>query len=301
MPIDKKAALEQIDAALKRYEEHTISPLLHGLKSVSDAGQQESTEVRNRLLTTLNRLAPSKFGYVPDNYHNLGSIAGTLKALRHDYEAGYLITVRELIHGETFANFLDMASHLLTEGYKDAAAVIAGGTLEQHLGALCAKHKVSPILTTISKLNDALYHKAYEADWLKVGNGDRLEAQRCRGADFELSIDLRRQLLGGILVSSDTWAPPGTLFVVAQIPDFAAEIRLDFADAKRRFAFGHVILRESSRYKTPQTLPQTGSSEELSERQRPTCQQVMTHRPADQRRGRDSLTAGLLPVPNAAT
>ncbi|MDX6610131.1 MAG: hypothetical protein QOF85_2056 [Solirubrobacterales bacterium] len=38
-----------------------------------------------------------------------------------------------------FADFLEMANHLLGEGYKDAAAVIAGSTLEGHLRTLAEK------------------------------------------------------------------------------------------------------------------------------------------------------------------
>src|SRR5260370_4051184 len=39
-----------------------------------------------------------------------------------------------------------MADHLLCEGYKDPAAVIAGGVLEEHLRKLCQKHTL-PINT----------------------------------------------------------------------------------------------------------------------------------------------------------
>jgi hypothetical protein len=47
-----------------------------------------------------------------------------------------------VIHGTVFADFLDMAQHLLDNGYKDAAAVIAGSSLESHLRHLCSKHGV---------------------------------------------------------------------------------------------------------------------------------------------------------------
>ena len=38
-----------------------------------------------------------------------------------------------LVHADQFSDFLEMAEGLQTGGYKDAAAVIAGSTLEQHL------------------------------------------------------------------------------------------------------------------------------------------------------------------------
>lgn len=67
-------------------------------------------------------------------------LRGILLALKHDYEHGYLASVEELIHAETFGDFLEMSTHLLNEGYKDPAAVLAGGVLEGHLRKLAGKH-----------------------------------------------------------------------------------------------------------------------------------------------------------------
>ena len=69
-------------------------------------------------------------------------IVGVVTALQADLKAGYLKTVPELIHGEIFGDFLGMAEHLLESGYKDAAAVMAGSTLEAHLRQLCQKFRV---------------------------------------------------------------------------------------------------------------------------------------------------------------
>lgn len=60
-------------------------------------------------------------------------IMGILKALHSDLANGYLNTVVELVHGEVFGDFLDMASYLHKEGYKDDDAVISGSSLEAHL------------------------------------------------------------------------------------------------------------------------------------------------------------------------
>ena len=69
----------------------------------------------------------------------LTSLVGVVKSLHADLKAGYLKTVSELIHGEVFGDFLEMGDHLLENGYKDAAAVVAGSTLEAHLRQLCQK------------------------------------------------------------------------------------------------------------------------------------------------------------------
>ena len=66
-------------------------------------------------------------------------VGGTVTALQADLKAGYLETASELIHAEVFRDYLEMADHLLESEYKDAAAVVAGGTLEVHLRQLCQK------------------------------------------------------------------------------------------------------------------------------------------------------------------
>ena len=63
--------------------------------------------------------------------------------LQHDYENGYVSSLQELIHAAMFVDFLDMSTHLLSEGYKDPAAVLVGGVLEEHLRKLCLKNGLS--------------------------------------------------------------------------------------------------------------------------------------------------------------
>ena len=74
-------------------------------------------------------------------------LVGIVAALRDDLKAGYSKTAEELIHGEVFGDFLEMADHLLDQGYKDAAAVMAGSTLEAHQRQLCQKFAVDTEFT----------------------------------------------------------------------------------------------------------------------------------------------------------
>lgn len=85
-----------------------------------------------------------------DRQYMAMELFGVVEALRHDVASGYLRSVQELIHGELFADFLEMSEHLLSEGYKDAAAVIAGSSLEGHLKKLCTKHSISLSLASSS-------------------------------------------------------------------------------------------------------------------------------------------------------
>lgn len=78
-----------------------------------------------------------------DDEFNLTYVMGSLDAFYHDLKSGYLKTLSELIHAELFSDFLEMSEYLLKEGYKDAAAVIAGSTLEEHLRKLCEKNEIA--------------------------------------------------------------------------------------------------------------------------------------------------------------
>jgi hypothetical protein len=70
-------------------------------------------------------------------------IGGVTEALRNDLQAGFMQSYEEVIHGELFGDFLEMAEHLMDSGYKDAAAVVAGSALEAHLRQLCNKNSLS--------------------------------------------------------------------------------------------------------------------------------------------------------------
>ena len=78
-----------------------------------------------------------------NSWEYLAQVIGVAKSLKYNLYKGYLKSFEELIHGDVFADYLEMAEHLCTTGYKDAADVIAGSTLEAHLKKLCAKFSVS--------------------------------------------------------------------------------------------------------------------------------------------------------------
>jgi hypothetical protein len=78
----------------------------------------------------------------------LDMVMGVVIALRKDVDADALQSIAELIHGELFSDFLEMARHLIEEGYKDPSAVIAGSSLEAHIRQLCEKNGINTELTT---------------------------------------------------------------------------------------------------------------------------------------------------------
>jgi hypothetical protein len=78
------------------------------------------------------------------------AVGGTLKAVQAAVKTGYLDSFEQLVHASMFADFLEMADYLLNEGYKDPAAVIGGGVLEEHLRKLCVKHSIAIETTDLS-------------------------------------------------------------------------------------------------------------------------------------------------------
>jgi hypothetical protein len=89
---------------------------------------------------------------------HVAHIMGVVTALRDDLKAGYIQSLVELIHSDVFSDFLEMAQHLCDSAYKDAAAVIAGSTLESHLRSLC--HKAGIPVEVVKPDGDTLPKKA---------------------------------------------------------------------------------------------------------------------------------------------
>jgi hypothetical protein len=131
--------------------------------NLSDSNDNYSTGimVATNLMATIDALAPSGSRYLINaekviaNYGEFSSngmeiLAGILRSLRIAYEKGYLRQVTELIHADVFNDFLETSEYFLEEGYKDPAAVMAGGVLEEHLRKLCQKNNIPTVEPTKS-------------------------------------------------------------------------------------------------------------------------------------------------------
>lgn len=81
-------------------------------------------------------------GYNWDCAVKAEGVVGVIRAVQASIDTGLLEGQRKLIRGELFSDYLDMAQYLLDEGYKDAAAVIAGSSLEVHLRSLWEGHGI---------------------------------------------------------------------------------------------------------------------------------------------------------------
>lgn len=148
--------VKQIEKIEKMYETLCAKSKYDDL---SDLCPEEITGIVSLVISAVNRISGSNSIYSNQlkkdlenrsstNTLNARIVMGTLKALKEDISSGYLKSIGDLIYGEIFSDFLEMSSYLLDEGYKDPAAVIAGGTLEEHLRKLCNNYNIPIIITT---------------------------------------------------------------------------------------------------------------------------------------------------------
>jgi len=102
------------------------------------------------------------FYVIHSNWHgHISQLQGIALTVRHDIENDLLGSIKGLLQAEIFANFLEIGEHLLSEGYKDAAAVTIGAVLEDGLRELCKKNGIDTIKPngaplTIEPLNSEL-------------------------------------------------------------------------------------------------------------------------------------------------
>ncbi len=193
----KTSFLSQLDAVLKKYE------LVRDEADRREMKFETASNFITSALAAIDRIAGSDSMYAKNAHahvrvymldgglqslhaFNIKSLGGVVSALREDVAEGFLLSARELIHGEVFSDFLEMADFLLSEGYKDAAAVMGGGVLEEHLRQLCAKHGIDSEFMSgnqtkpkkANRLNDDLatanvYSKLHQKNvtaWLDLRN-----------------------------------------------------------------------------------------------------------------------------------
>jgi len=162
MPLDVQQVLAQIDQSISEYQQLRARSKWD---DCSDQTEAEAMRVCSRMASTLARLSPpgsyhqrnlEKITSADSSYFKLGPLVGALAALRKEYELGHFQSFAELVHADTAVSFIDMAEELHRQGYKDAAAVITGSLLEQHLRDLCAKNQISVEVNGRHKKADAL-------------------------------------------------------------------------------------------------------------------------------------------------
>lgn len=124
-----------------------------------------------------------------------------LKAAKEDIEGGYLKRIETLVAADVFTDFLEMADHLLEQGYKDPAASLIGAVLEDGLRKIATNSNVKlktneDIGSLNHKLADAQIYNRLNQKRIQVWNDIRNNADHGRFEEY--TIELVREMLNGV-------------------------------------------------------------------------------------------------------
>jgi hypothetical protein len=141
----------------------------------------------------------------------------TLKVIKGEIEGGWLFSLKGLVTAEIFSDFLEMADHLLSNDYKDAAAVIIGSVLEENLRQLCIKNKIDIEIEAKGKF------KPKKADLL---NADLSKNEICSKLDQKSVtawLDLRNKAAHG---QYDEYNKDQVVFMLQGVTEFLARVSI---------------------------------------------------------------------------
>ncbi len=107
-----------------------------------------------------------------------------LRSAKEDIEGGYLQKVETLVSASIFSDFLEMADHLLDNGYKDPAASLIGAVLEDGLRRICVNNGITlKTKEDINSLNQKLaqnhVYNPLQQKQIQVWNDIRNNADHC--------------------------------------------------------------------------------------------------------------------------
>ncbi len=124
-----------------------------------------------------------------------------LRAAKEDIEGGYLQKVEALVSASIFSDFLEMAEHLIDNGYKDPAASLTGAVLEDGLRRICVSNRITlKTKEDISSLNQKLAQKQIynqlRHKQIQVWNDIRNNADH--GNFDEYKAENVKEMLGGV-------------------------------------------------------------------------------------------------------
>lgn len=210
---------KQLDAIIEKFNEMGRKSQHNDLSDLPKADRQSLV---TRGIASVHRISGANSTYSleieriiqkqPHLHLHTSSVIGVVKALKEDLELGYLQNLAEIVHSEVFSDFLEMAKYLNDNGYKNAAAVIAGSTLESHLRKVADKASVpfenngKPIKA--NKLN---------ADLTKAGAYELLDQK-----NVTAWLDLRNNAAHG---NYDEYESEQVKLLISGVRDFITRIR----------------------------------------------------------------------------
>lgn len=154
--MNKEFFIKQLDDILNDFNNIKLKAQYDDLSG--NVTIEEITTLLTKSKAAISRIVGNKSEYYKDTEtiliranirdgEKLRHIAGTVAALKSDLQNDYLKSLNDIIQSEVFSDYLEMAEHLLKEGYKDPATVLIGSTLEVHLRELCISYNIDIELT----------------------------------------------------------------------------------------------------------------------------------------------------------
>ena len=148
--------VKQLTEIVEDYESAKSSSIFETI--LSSDSIIKVADLQTRCISAIERVAGQNSNYYKRamKHDILDEQIGVVNALISDIQNGYLVFFEELAHSDVFSDYLEMSEYLLGKDYKDAAAVIAGSTLEVHLKLLCMKNEVSTEVNGKNKMANVM-------------------------------------------------------------------------------------------------------------------------------------------------
>lgn len=170
----KESFAKQLDEILNEYN---AIKLKSGADDLSKISKEEMSKISTKISSAVERISGKNSEYykslkevIESNYldhRRIKYFIGIAQALKSDLENDYLKSLSDIIQSEVFSDYLEMAEHLLNEGYKDPAAVIIGSTLETHLRELCKSNDIDTEIIKSDGKNVTKKAEVMNADLVK--------------------------------------------------------------------------------------------------------------------------------------
>lgn len=213
--MNKDFYLIQLNRLIKKYHELRSSSQYNDL---SDKPKIDRQSLITSSIAAIHRISGENSTYSkeiikikqlnPYLHKHTSDVLGVVSSLKNDIENGYLRTLVEIIHSNVFSDFLEMAIHLNETGYKDASAVLAGSTLENHLKQLASKNG----FTLIDAKGNAKKASNINIELTKAGVYEKLDNK-----NVTAWLDLRNKAAHG---NYDEYNSDQVKLFIASIQDF---------------------------------------------------------------------------------
>jgi hypothetical protein len=141
---------------------------------------------------------------------------GVLTAIRDQIKGGWIETTKGLVTAEVFADFLEMAEHLLDQKYKDPAAVVVGSVLEEHLRLVCTACSL-PVESISGGKAIPLKADTLNADLARAGKYSKLDQKQVTAW-----LDLRNKAAHGKYLE---YTNEQVVLMLAGVRDFVSRVR----------------------------------------------------------------------------